>query len=333
MRMRPGGVALVVAAGLAIAAAPAPAAGPLREVAGTTASRAWVDGERYAVLDENPRYSNPYRLSILDTRTGAIRSVRLEAPADVVGAMPECRDTDVGGGQMIWQCYDPSTPSPPSHHVYAVRVDLATGTQHELPLSTLAQRDPQAYDHSFGRIGSRWVEVLGPSPPTSWSAGQYLLDWSTGAVRAPPRPRPGLVLDFNAPGAVTPLCAPLRRRDNVFHRYEYDRPFALAQRPGRSFSDRATIEVERCGHRGHRVPALCQCTAHLAAGAISWLDRGVVHVYRPATGRDLRWRLAGVSPGWQGEYGVWVAHTRYAVIVSLPLSERGRAWRILAARI
>jgi hypothetical protein len=204
------------------------------------------------------------------------------------------------------------------------RVELLTGRLYRVPeFDTLAGRYPQDDRFQLSAAGAFWVAGLG-TRSSGPGADPFLIDFRLARVRNRPRLTTRQVLDLDQPNPAQTLCAPLRRRDSAVHAYEYAPPFGLAQ-SRTSPSAPVTLLLDRCGQRRHRVIAHCRCTATLAEGAVSWVSGDVAHVYEPATGRHLRWRLP--------VGGAQIAHTAYRVYVSLPPAQPGGQWRILSARM
>ena len=316
-----------IAVALAVVAAeagPAEAAAPrLRDVA-TGVMPALTDGHRFAVVDLSPPTASPLNLQILDSRTGGSRTLELTGLTPGQGPPPECVQTPPGADQLVWSCQASTTPPPPTSQASVARVELHTGRLYRVPgFDSLSGRYPQDAEFQLTAIGAFWLAGLG-TRTSGQGADLFLIDWRNGRVRSRPRLTTRQVLDLGQGNPARRLCAPLRRRDSAVHAYEYDPPFGLAQSRSGAAGP-VTLRLDRCGRRGRRVIARCQCTATLGDGAISWIDGAVAHVYLAASGRHLRWHLP--------TGGAQIAHTAYAVYVSLPPPYPGGAWRILSARL
>jgi len=260
---------------------------------------------------------------------------------------PEQLDA-VGGGQLLFTCTV-------EHDFWWGRG--RSGEPRLLDLATRAVRVPAGaveafYDALDRPLGSARFEDVGLHGVRMWESvyhggeGVQGIDWRSGASMGDPVD-PAQVLDVDAPGLVTTLCAPLRRTrwDIPFVHGVTDPPplfdpFLYAPPYGVAWGLRSPLVLRRCGRPGAQVlePRLPHDrmlrTVALAGGTVAWLagdytatpgsKRLPLRAYLSDCGARVQ-RPVTVQPS--TSVSPQIALVRDGLVLS-ELTDAGRAWRI-----
>lgn len=269
--------------------------------------------------------------TVLDTFTGR---------AQRIGPLLDCGEAGVvlGSGLLLRQCAsDPISGRLADDQ--ATILGVTTGERAQpVGLGAIGplESDGSTAVTGVGRVG------LAVHRYAYHSGDDVYLDWHTGSATREPDIRH--VVDLDAPGLSSPLCAPMHRTRNIdgtlltamagedrYNAFSYDPPYGLTQRGvGRdSFGDYAAAEtvLERCGHRPQVLSRFRLDedggSFSLAGGVLARSDASGLSVRRLATGRTRRWAASRGTP----------TLVRDKVFLSVAPGVGQPAWRIYAAAI
>ena len=278
---------LVVLAGILALSAPATGSpvSPFREVAVGKGVRAvQSDGARFA-WGQPASYQTAGAVRVFDTLRG--RSFRVAAPAR------GCRFVSIGGGDALWNCYEP-------RRVFLQ--DLSTGRLREpAGIEQVFEKASEFYYcNPLGDIGRYW---LGFSCGNGFGPGDepFYLNHRTG--RLIPEFDPFVAelpfIDADYVDLFRPYCKPLERpADNSCRPpyFDYVPPFALHARTYRTPVLRS-IRLRRCGSKRAEILSRCllnDCrTPQLGSDYVTWGEFKRVYAYLPSIRRRV---LVGRAP-------------------------------------
>jgi hypothetical protein len=122
-------------------------------------------------------------------------------------AAPEgCRGAAAGGGHLLFTCWPGYTPTAVMRRAVVTAADgtVQTSVGYTLQLSSADGSTPNDPD----AIGAQWIHhVASCYHCDDWSVD---VNWHTGEIREPKTSDLRRREDLDAPGALSPLCAPLR---------------------------------------------------------------------------------------------------------------------------
>lgn len=324
---RQGAAALVGAAvAVAVALAAGGAGATAATLPGTVIARAAItpastDGAGTIALMERPGV-----IRTIDAASGTVTDTDVSSPC----SEPSDGFVAVGAGRVLYYCRQPKVPSDPTSVEDQPRLlDLATRITSAVVGGTALQDAWDGSDNgslSFTGVGSVGV---GFSAFAGHGDAFGALDLRTG-VEVPDPQVPRKVIDLDAPGLVTTLCAPLARgsepaRDGrEFTQLQYEPPYALYPNAP------AGPTLRRCGSAHATVLAPPRrwsnqppADAQLSAGFVSWFalapgDQPLI-VYQPACDVRLRWLVSQSTS---------VAHLPAEIVVSEAFSGGDPTWRV-----